>query len=292
MLDRAKPGALAKALGHGTDLLMDCISMDATHAEELLSVQDTVGRIIATSSASVYRDREGRTLDEARETGFPRFLVPIDEEHPTIAPGPETYSTRKVAMEQTLLAGAHIPVTVLRPCAIHGPHSKHSREWWFVKRLLDGRRRIPLAYAGRSRFQTTSTKAIADAVIHVLNGHAPSVLNVIDGDAPTVAEIGRTIMAVMGRDAELVGLPDEPYPPSLGATPWSVERALVCSSSAPTAGTYADTVPEAVQWLREAIHNRDWREILPQLAAYPREHFDYEADDHALSHVQAQPIRT
>jgi nucleoside-diphosphate-sugar epimerase len=226
-LDRTASGALARALGEGADLMMDCISMDAAQAEELLSVQNGIGRLVATSSASVYRDTEGRTLDEALETGFPRFPVPINEDHPTVAPGPETYSTRKVAMEQTMLSGARIPVTILRPGAIHGPYSKHAREWWFVKRLVDGRRRIPLAYAGRSRFQTTSTKAIADAVLHALKGHAPSVLNVIDADAPTVAEIGRAIMAAMECDAELVGLPNEPYPPPGGRLlgpsniPWS-----------------------------------------------------------------------
>ncbi|PRD44916.1 reductase [Phyllobacterium phragmitis] len=290
-LDRSVSGALASALGEGADLMMDCISMDAAHAEELRSVQDRVGRIVATSSASVYRDTDGRTLDEARETGFPRFPVPISEDHPTVAPGPQTYSTRKVAMEQTLLSGARIPVTILRPCAIHGPYSKHAREWWFAKRLLDGRQRIPLAYAGRSRFQTTSTKAIANAVVHALKGHAPSVLNVTDADAPTVVEIGRAIMAAMECDAELVGLPDGPCLPSLGTTPWSVEHALVCASSAPAAGTYADTVPEAVQWLLEAMHDRDWRDVLPQLAAYPWELFDYEADDYALSDARAGPIR-
>lgn len=292
VLDRAVSGALTKALGEGADLLMDCISMDAAHAEELLSVQDAVGRIVATSSASVYRDLEARTLDEARETGFPDFPVPIDEDQRTVMPGPETYSTRKVAMEQTLLMHAHIPVTILRPCAIHGPYSKHAREWWFVKRLLDGRRRIPLAYGGRSRFQTTSTKAIADAAHYALNDHAPPVLNVVDADAPSVAEIGRAIMAVMDCKAELIGLPDEPYPPSLGATPWSVERPLVCASSAPAAGTYADTVSGAVEWLRKTVRNRDWQDVLPQLAAYPRDHFDYDADDYALSQAQTGQVRS
>ena len=53
---------------------------------------------------------------------------------------------------------------------------------------------------------------------------------------PTVAEIGRTVMAVMVRDAELVGLPDEAYPPTRGATPWSTAAPMVCASSLPAGG--------------------------------------------------------
>ena len=282
-LDRNQPGALAASLGGGADLLLDCVSMDAGDADHLLSVQDRVGTLVVVSSASVYRDEAGRTLDEAAECGFPRFPVPIPEDHPTVAPGPETYSTRKVAMERRLMEGARVPATVLRPCAIHGPHSRHAREWWFVKRLLDGRRRIPLAYGGRSRFQTTSTAAIAAAVRAAAAGEVSGVVNVADADAPTVAEIGRTVMAVMGRDAELVGLPDEAYPPTHGSTPWSIVAPMVCASSLPLAGTYAETVPPTIHWLVEATHGRDWREVLPQLAAYPRDHFDYAEDDKALA---------
>lgn len=288
--DREEPGALARALGAGADLLLNCVAFDAEHADHLLAVQGSVGRLLAVSSASVYRDEEGRTLDEAKDTGFPRFPLPIPEDHPTVEPGPETYSTRKVAMERRLLEGALVPATVLRPCAIHGPHSKHAREWWFAKRLLDGRRRIPLAYGGRSRFQTTSTAAIAEAVLHAAGGGAPAVLNVADADAPTVAEIGRTVMGAMGARAEFVGLPDEPYPPTGGATPWSTERPMVVASQAPSAGSYAETAPAAVAWLVEATRGRDWRAVLPQLAAYPREHFDYVADDRALGREGAEPV--
>ena len=281
-LDRTADGALGAALGEGADLVLDCLSMDEGDAVRLLSVQNRVGHIAAVSSASVYADGAGRTLDEARENGFPRFPVPIPEDHPTAPPGPETYSTRKVAMERALLDHAVVPVTVLRPCAIHGPHSRHAREWWFVKRLLDGCTRIPLAYGGRSRFQTTSTEAIAAAVVHALGDRRAQVLNVADADAPTVREIGETIMDVMGRRAELIGLEDEPYPSSVGATPWSTERPLVCATSVPDVRTYAETVPAAVEWLVETVDRGAWQAALPQLAAYPRDHFAYGAEDELL----------
>ncbi|MFQ6547197.1 NAD-dependent epimerase/dehydratase family protein [Aestuariibius sp. 2305UL40-4] len=290
LVDREDPDALNDLVSDGVELILDCVAFDEGHADQLLQLGGSVGRIAVVSSASVYADAEGRTLDEAPEFGFPEFPVPIPEDHPTVAPGPETYSTRKVALERRLLERAEVPVTILRPCAIHGPYSKHAREWWFVKRLLDGRARIPLAYGGRSRFQTTSTRAIAEALVHALGVEEHRIWNVTDADAPDAAEIGRTIMRVMGQEAELVGLPDAPFPPRYGATPWSTERPLVCASSVPDLKSYAESVPAAIAWLAGEVNPQDWEEALPQLAKYPRDHFDYALDDEALALPGAEPI--
>lgn len=282
-LDARQPGALASVISTDYDLVVSCIAFDDADARELLSIQSRIGRIVVISSASVYQDDAGRTLDEAADVGFPEFSSAITENTRTVQAGPETYSTRKIGMENVLLDNAVVPVTVLRPCAIHGPHSKHAREWWFVKRFLDGRTRIPLAYAGRSQFQTTSVVAIADAVVQSSDKRLPAVLNVADSDSPSVMDIGNTIMQSMGIQAELVPLPDENYPPTRGATPWSVQRPFICQSLLNHRVTYAQSVAPAIQWLIESVTNRDWQSQLPQLAEYPRPHFDYTLDDLALT---------
>jgi nucleoside-diphosphate-sugar epimerase len=151
------------------------------------------GAFVVISSASIYRDVTGRTLDEARQNGFPDMPNPIPETQPTVDPGPTTYSTRKVALERRLLDHATVPVTILRPCAIHGPGSPLPREWWFVKRILDGREKVPLAYRGTSRFHTSSVINIAALVRTVLEVPGSRVLNIGDPDAPTVAEIASLI---------------------------------------------------------------------------------------------------
>ncbi len=274
---------LKGVIGSDTDLVLSCVAFDAGDAQCLASAGAAAGRIVVISSASVYCDAQGRTLDEAHECGFPAFPVPLTEESQTVPPGPQTYSTRKVAMEQTLLAEAACPVTILRPCAVHGPDSKHAREWWFVKRLLDGRAAIPLAYQGRSRFQTTSVTAIADAVVRAVAGKLPVVANVSDADSPTVAEIGRAIMDIMGVRADLVGLPDPAvYPPEHGVTPWSVAGPMVCAAAATSPATYAQAVEPAIAWLAGTVPSEHWKERLPQLAAYPVDLFDYAADERAL----------
>ena len=216
----------------------------------------------------------------------------MTEDSPTVAAGPETYSTRKIAMEEALRSVASCPVTILRPCAIHGPDSKHAREWWFVKRLLDGRTAIPLAYRGQSRFQTTSVAAITDAILLAVAGDLPAVANVSDADCPTVAEIGRTIMGIMGARADLIGLPDAAsYPPKLGATPWSIPRPMVCSAAATAQLTYAQSVEPAIKWLTNSVPSENWTQSLPQLAAYATHTFDYQVDDQALRTSGAEPLQ-
>lgn len=250
-LDRSDPESFKAALAPGFDAVIDTIAFDEGHARQLLGVEGDIGALVVISSGSVYRDSGGRSLDEAAETGFPQLPVPIPEGQPTVGPGPATYSTRKVALEQTLLQQASLPVTILRPFAIHGEGSGHAREWWFVKRILDGRRRIPLAYGGESRFQTTSTANIADLTTRALASTETQVLNVADADALTVAQIGTVIARHYGVTLDLVPL-DGPPRKGVGGTPWSVAGPIVPDlSRARTLGhqplTYAASVAPALR---------------------------------------------
>jgi nucleoside-diphosphate-sugar epimerase len=230
ILDRDKPGALVGAIAEGVDALIDTVAYDVGHARQLLEVEQSVGALVVISSASVYRDDEGRSLDEAGETGFPRLPVPIGEDQPTVDPGPATYSTRKIALEQTLLQTARVPVTILRPCAIHGPGSRHPREWFFVKRILDRRTAVPLAYLGESRFHTTATVNIAELIRVVLAAPASQVLNIADPHAPCVAEIGAAVAGVYGRDLGLVPF-EGPPTGAVGRRPWGIPRPFIVATA-------------------------------------------------------------
>lgn len=181
LVDRDRPGALAAALGSGADLLLDCVCYDEDQAEQLLQVGDRVGGLVVLSSLSVYADEQGRSLDEASTPEqFPDFPVPVTEEQRTVSPGPATYSTRKVAMERRLLRQDRVPVTVLRPGAIHGPHTVHAREWYFVKRALDARPVVVLAYRRESRFHPTGVANLAHAVLAAARRPGQGVFNLVD----------------------------------------------------------------------------------------------------------------
>ena len=291
-VDRDQPGALARALGDGADALVDTIAFTEAHADELLAVQADVGAFAVISSAAVYRDDDGRTLIEAADTGFPRFAGPIAETQPTVNPGPETYATRKAALEQRLLDKASAPVSILRPGAIHGLHSKHPREWWLVKRMLDGRPIIPLAYGGRSRFHTSAAANIGALIATVLDQPASRVLNAADPDALSVAEIGTAITQRLGYGGELLPLEigDDWGVSPVGLTPWAVSAPFILDTRASLAlgytplTSYRDALPTLCDWL--VSHEADWRSAFPVFQSYSEDPFDYAAEDLFLAAAQ------
>jgi len=288
IVDAGDISSLKDALSKPTELLVSCVAYDEDDASKLLECAKNVGRIVAISSASVYQDHKGRTLDEARDYGFPEFDGSMDENTETVTPGPQTYSTRKMAMETRLSEQAQVPVNLLRPCAIHGPLSSHAREWWFVKRILDGRSKIPIAYEGKSQFQTTSVAAIAESVVLAADGGLPGIANVRDADSPSVREIGEAIMQIMGADTELVGLQNKDYPPMAGATPWTIPHNFTLTSVAPGKLSYAESVRPTIDWLVREVNDGNWQTKLPQLAGYPYNHFDYAVDDAALESMGSE----
>jgi nucleoside-diphosphate-sugar epimerase len=288
-VNREGPGALARALDSGADALIDVTAYGLEHARQLLDVQHSVGSFVVISSSSVYRDENGKTLDEAVAAGFPELPEPITETQITVAPGPTTYSTRKMALERTLLDEAIKPVTILRPAAIHGPGSMHPREWWFVKRILDGRPVIPIAYRGQSRFHTSATANIAELTRVALDAPGSRVLNIADPSAISVGEIGETIAKYMSYAGRFIRLDGDTFPAKVGQTPWSVPRPFVLDTSAAAAlgyvpvTTYAQTVGAICDELADVSGERDWRDRFPVMASYPYDHFDYDSEDAFLS---------
>jgi nucleoside-diphosphate-sugar epimerase len=288
-LDRNEPGALAAA--NGFDLLVDVIPYEAAHAEQLLALD--VGAIVAISTASVYADCEGRTLDEAQsEDEFPDFGGPIPETQRTVAPGDATYSTKKVALERLLLDNGRIPATVVRPCAIYGRGDQMAREWHFLKRALDGRRYVLLANRGVGHFHTTAVENIGELVRLIAARPGTDVYNCGDPDPPTVLDLLRTIAETAEHRFTEVLLADPVGRGELGATPWSVPRPLLVDMAKAerelgyrAATTWAEACPRQVAWLRDATQGRDWREVLPRGAQYLR--FDYEAEDELVRSLSA-----
>jgi nucleoside-diphosphate-sugar epimerase len=289
--DRTDSDQLQNAVGEGADLLIDTIAFDAPDALQLTSLRDRLGAIAVISSASIYCDSDGRTLDEAVVNGFPVGMTDMAEDWPTVPPGPATYSTRKVAMEQALIEGAGDKAIIIRPCAIHGPYSRHPREWWFVKRMLDGRRKIPLVNNGESRFQTTGVASIARLIADVAATNSRGFFNCADADSPSVMEIGGKVAALLQPDVEFVGVPGANG--IVGRTPWSVPLPFATSNAKAIAlgvgrfDAYALSAERSIKWLSEfATH--DWEHRFAALAAYPWNLFDYSAEDSWLDQAKAE----
>lgn len=263
------------------DVVLDTIAYDEADAGRY--DPGHVGRLILVSSASVYLDDKNRSLEKASVLGFPDFYGAVPETQATIGPGPETYSTRKIAMEHTARRAFGDAATILRPCAVHGPFSRHAREWWFVNRLKDRRRTIPLAFEGESVFHTTNAGSIGALAAFLADENLGGVWNVADDDAPTVKEIGQTIAAYFGKRVRFYGM-EGPPEGSVGRTPWSLPAPFELDTNKAreagfeSFGYYGETVGEAIEWLRSLTFD-EWREAMPQLAGYPWDLFDYTAED-------------
>jgi len=213
--------------------------------------------------------------------------VPVSERQPTVEPGPDGYAPRKAAIERMLLEAGELHATVLRIGAVHGPHTKHSREWYFVQRALDGRQAVVLARRGESRFHTASVANIAELIALASRRPRSRALNCADPSPPTAVEIARAIGAVTGHawvEVLLAGAEQG----TVGDHPWNVPHPFVLDMTEAEielgyrpVTTYEQAVPETVAWLVDAMRDRPWREVLTG-SPYLETMFDYEAEDEFL----------
>ncbi len=283
--DREDDGALRRALGDGADVVLDTVAYTRAHGEQLNNLAVLAGSLIVISSASVYADEEGRTLDEAEDLeSFPRLPVPVPETQWTVEPGDGSYSTRKVALELEVLGGPLL-TTVLRPCAIHGPGSPLPRELHFVKRAVDGRRRVALASNGSSRFHTTSVANLAEVIRLAAASPGDRILNAGDPDPPTTLEICRAVGAALDHEFEPVLFPEHSYELAGIDNPWAVPRPFVIDMAEAErqlgyrpVTTYPEAVRETCAWVAgELERGRDWS------GTYLGALLDYAAEDAALA---------
>jgi nucleoside-diphosphate-sugar epimerase len=284
-LDRGDDAQLAAAVGDGVDVVIDAVGYDAGHAGQLLKLADRIGSAVVVSSAAVYTDAAGRGLGGD-------FPVPLTEAQSTVAPGDGDYAAGKAALERALLdAGDTLPTTVLRPAAIHGPHSEFLREWHFVRRALDGRRHRILAHKGENRFQPTATANLAELIRLAAAKPGSRALNAADPEAPTVREIGAAIHAVLGFEAEEVLIGGPPPGDAVGDTPWSIARPFVLDMSAaarelgyrPVTG-YIESLPATVDWMVSQASVRQDGDAFPRLnELHGMDFFDYAAEDDWLA---------
>jgi nucleoside-diphosphate-sugar epimerase len=294
-LDRDDTEALLEqARGH--DLVLDTVAYEPRHADQLAALAGDIGSLVVISTGSVYTGANGSYLDIV--TGpddFPDYPIPLRETDATVDNLEKTYSPLKAAMERRLLEVDDLPVSILRPGAIHGPFSPALREWFFIKRALDHRRHVVLSDDGTNRFSTSATVNIVELVALCAEQPGRRILNAVDEDNLSVAEIARTVFDIIGRDVDIATFPGPPVG-DVGSTPWTVAHPLVMSMAAATVElgyrqpmSYRDAVRGAVRWAvqeAEAAERRDetWQDAFPSLAARAEADswFDYGAEDDFL----------
>lgn len=286
--DREDSAALVK-LASGKDLVVDTIAYSPDHARQLGRLVGDIGSLVVISTGSVYLGRNNSYFDIAHDDeSYPDFPVPITEESPTIDNGEASYGPLKAAMERTLLDIQGLPVSILRPAAVHGPFSPKLREFYFMKRVLDGRRHAVLSRNGSSRFSTSSTLNIAALVVACARTPGAGAFNAVDEENLSVREIAETVFDVMGHDAAIHGF-EGAATDELGATPWDAARPFVCDMTRARevvgyvpAVSYRDSIAIDLEWLLEELGNgRAWQELFPSVVSRYGENgwFPYEKED-------------
>lgn len=288
--DRNDPVQVGRAFGTGADLLVDCACYTAAQARTLLPLTAEAACTVMLSSKAVYVDDRGR---HSNSDDPPYFSGPIHESQMTLPPGSmpfasrEGYGRNKVAAEQVLLDSGS-PVTVLRPSKVHGQGARPAREWYFVKRVLDGRPVVLLARQGAGIDHPSAAANIAALVETVARAPGRRILNAADPDAPSGLEIARTVAGYLDHHWVEVLLPERIE--ALGHHPWDRPHPVVLDTTAATGlgyrpvGDYAQTVRTEVDWLVDAAR-KSGRNVLR--AGYDTDFFgdlfDYDSEDRYLA---------
>ncbi len=287
-LDRGDTEALLTAT-RGQDLVVDVVAFTAGHAAQLANLAGDVGSLVVISTGAVYQGAEDGT------GGLP---VPVPEDWPTVGddPGPSghgAYGAGKAAMERLLLATPGLPVSILRPGTLHGPHSASLHQWSFIKPALDRRPHVVLAYDGRSRFSTSAVANVAELIFRCAASPGVRVLNAADDEALTVAEIGARVFAEMSHECEIITFAGPPRDDGLGFNPWGIPSDIVLDTRKARdqlgytlAVSYAEALRADIDWAVRAVADaeaagKSWPDVFPGLAGrFGAEcWFPYDAED-------------
>jgi nucleoside-diphosphate-sugar epimerase len=138
---------------------------------------------------------------------------------------------QKIVETEGTLLQAHeagmFSLTHLRYPNLYGPRQLAPREWSVIRRLRDGRRRLPVLDAGLTLESRAFVRNAANAVLTTVDNPEAAggqCYSVVDEHTPSDADRVLAMAAVMGiDDVELVS-----YPPALGrpAWYWGIGRSL------------------------------------------------------------------
>ena len=187
----------------------------------------------------------------------------------------------------TELVGAAVAEKLIR--SVHGLSAARPREWVFVRRILDGRKHVLLAHAGRGVNHPTAAVNPAALVETCADQPGTRILNSADPDTPSGLDIARTIARHLGHTWTKILLSDD-APDGLGDHPWNTWPPFVLDTNASLrlgyvpVGDYAATVAPHLDALVEATRLADPNQQLPSADEhYFAAFFDFAREDTYLA---------
>ncbi len=278
------PNVLADLTQALTSRVFDyAISTSGKLRHVVRTLDGAVGRLIAVTGLPAYAG----WLVVPGEPGYP---VPLREDDPPIRPLSDSrhdlLTSRVQAGERAVLdtsARGGFQAAIVRYTMVYGPYAYVPFEWYFVRRVLDGRRRLALEADGLMLPQRGYAENLAAAILLLLE-HPDAVgrvFNVGDEQVLSVRAIADTVASALGHRFEPVSVPLRHTP---CRNPFSLrQNTLLDLSSLRTLG-YRDAVPVVEATRRAAL----WLADHPIAVGSAEEltlgerAFDYAAEDRAI----------
>lgn len=163
-----------------------------------------VDHLISISGMGVYR---GLIAGQPTGTALP---IPIPEDAPLHTdPTVNRFYHNVYLGEQTVMEGHHngyFKATVLRYPLIYGPRAVPPVEWYWVKRILDGRQQLILPGGGMTIVQRGYAQNLAHAVVLTLGKEcaAGQIYNTGDERSLTIKGIVDIITGTLGHQWDLI----------------------------------------------------------------------------------------
>jgi len=219
--DRKQKGALESCVeGENFDIVIDMIAYNAVELKDAINtLEDKIDHYLFVSTRSVYEQRLAK--------------YPIREDAPTVDDPNNVYGYNKRQAE-IALQRAHenrgFPGTILRLPAVYGPYDYQAREWYFIRRLLDGRKQMLLPDFGMSVYQREYAGNIAEQLTFLME-RPESIGNVYNSGHRhfhSFKDLINLAVNILNTKMSLYGIP-------ANEMPWSVpltEPKLFVSSTA------------------------------------------------------------
>jgi nucleoside-diphosphate-sugar epimerase len=147
------------------------------------------------------------------DTGYPVPLREGDRPRRSVGDAPGDRLTARVRENERAVLEARargaLRAVVLRYTMVYGPYAYIPFEWYFVRRVLDGRKLVALESDGLMLPQRGYAENLAAAVLLAVD-HPDAdgrILNVGDEQVLSVRAIAETVADALGHEFEPVGIP-------------------------------------------------------------------------------------
>lgn len=212
------------------DVVINFILSSGAQAEEMMSaLRGITGRVVVLSSMDVYRacgilhrtetgDLQQLPLTEDSELRTKPAYTPEQMEAGKKIFSWMTDNYDKIPVERVVLADSEIPATVLRLPMVYGPGDPLRRFLPIIKRIVDGRKKIPLE---RESAQFRAPKGYVENAAQAITLAATSakasrrIHNVAEETAFSELKWAQLVARAMKWDGEFVLLPQEQMPANL-----------------------------------------------------------------------------